>query len=172
MKRRDFLPPEFQNLYSNALIMNRPGITTGIPPSFSTNSSIMPGIVSGIPHPSPSKRLPSNPSHCQAFGGYPSCSSPPLGLPLAHSATFSQACSFPISSSCPSSSSSSPSTTPGIISGIPPHNNNNINNNNPWPKHRERKRKTGLPTVLENNWHVSPPAEAADCTTVGNYDRP
>ncbi|KAK3860200.1 hypothetical protein Pcinc_017630 [Petrolisthes cinctipes] len=170
MKRRDFFPPEFQNLYNNALIMNRPGITTGIPHSFSTNSSVMPGIVSGIPHPSP-KRHPSSPSHCQHFGGYPSCSSPPLGLPLAHSATFSQACSFPISSSCPSSASSSPSTTPGIISGIPPHNNNNINNNNPWPKHRERKRKTGLPTVMENNWLVSPPEEAADCTTVGreNY---
>ncbi|XP_069959168.1 serine/threonine-protein kinase SIK3 homolog isoform X2 [Cherax quadricarinatus] len=172
--KRDYTSSHLQNLYNNALLMGTPlapGITTGIPPSSSANYAIKPGIVSGIPHPQSSKRLPTTSPHNLSnhpYIGY-SCCSPPLSIPS--SSFVSQSCSS--SSSCSSTSHPSPSTTPGIISGIPPHNNNNniVNNNNPWQKHRERKRKTGLPTVLENNWVVSAPAEATDCTTVGreNY---
>ncbi|XP_071552135.1 uncharacterized protein [Panulirus ornatus] len=177
--KRDYTLSHMQSLYNNAFLVTTPlapSITAGIHPSLSPNCAIKPDIVSGIPHPQPSKRLPTSTSpHSLSnhpFVGYTGCS-PPLSMSSPSSSSSSssygsQSCSS-ASSSCTSSSHCSPSTTPGI----PPHNNNNniINNSNPRPKHRERKRKTGLPTVLENNWLVSAPPEATDCTTVGreNY---
>ncbi|KAG7156580.1 Serine/threonine-protein kinase SIK3-like, partial [Homarus americanus] len=176
--KRDYVTSHLQNLYNNALFMGPPlpsGITTGIPPSSSANYPLKSGIVSGIPHPQSSKRPPSSTPHSLSnhpYIGY-SCCSPPLNLSSSSSSTYGPQSCTSSSTSCTSSSHSCPSTTPGIVSGIPPHNNNNniVNNNNPWPKHRDRKRKTGLPTVLENNWLVSAPQEATECTTVGrdNY---
>ncbi|XP_050686074.1 serine/threonine-protein kinase SIK2-like isoform X4 [Eriocheir sinensis] len=185
--KMDYMTSHLQNMRNNARIMGMPfapGITTGIPPT-STGYAIKPGIMSGIPPPvSQAKRhaIPSSTSpHSLVNYSYVGfgCSSPPL-----HMSTCATPFCSPTHSSSPSSSISSlsstshhptpSSTAPWITSGIPPHNNNissNNNNNNSWPKHRERTRKTGLPTVLENNWLVSSPSEAADSTTVGreNY---
>lgn len=185
--KMDYMTSHLQNMHNNARLKGMPlapGITTGIPPS-SSGYAIKPGIMSGIPPPvSQAKRhaIPSSTSP-HSLANYPyigyGCSSPPL-----HMTTCAPSFCSPTHSSSPSSSISSLSSShhptpsspaPGITSGIPPHNNNisNINNNNnSWPKHRERTRKTGLPTVLENNWLVSSPSEAADSTTVGNYNRP
>ncbi|XP_070000793.1 serine/threonine-protein kinase SIK3 homolog isoform X2 [Penaeus vannamei] len=193
--KRPYVPSHLQVLYSNASMGNTQlnpsqvtgGITTGIPPSPSANATITPGIVSGIPHPHTPKRPP-NPIHQpHNLSGHPflsySCCSTSLTMSssspsfCSHTSSYSSpnCTSSSSSSSCSSSSSSysSSSTTPGIISGIPPHNNNNINNNNPRPKHT-RKRKTGLATVLENNRLDSSPPDETDCVIVGrdNYKDP
>ena len=188
--KRDYMTSHSQNMCNNAHMMGMPlapGITTGIPPS-STGYAIKPGIMLRIPPPTSSQArrlsIPSSTSpHSLAsypYGGY-GCSSPPLHMTTCASSYCSPTYSSSPSSSisCLPSSSYHPTPScaaPGITSGIPPHNNNinnnNNNNNNSWPKHRERTRKTGLPTVLENNWLVSSPSEAADSTTVGNYSGP
>ncbi|XP_068204278.1 serine/threonine-protein kinase SIK3 homolog [Palaemon carinicauda] len=153
-----YMYPPFVNSTLNA------GITSGIPSSSSANVPVQPGIVSGIPPPCSSKRPP-NPvpphslsNHHHPFVGCSCCSS------LLSSSSSSLTCT-----SLPSCAYSSPSTVPGIVSGIPPpHNNNNTtNNNNPRGKHHGRKRKTGLPTVQENNWLVSASTDPSDCTIVG-----
>ncbi|KAK8395972.1 hypothetical protein O3P69_005219 [Scylla paramamosain] len=177
--QRDYMTSHLQTMCNNASIMGKThtgSITSG---TSGTGYAIMPSIMTGTPHPSSQARRFSNPSSTPPHGlashpycGY-GCSSPPIQLTTSTS-------SFTSYSSSPSSSSSSlPSSShhPTPSSGIPSHNNNinninnNNNNNNSWPKHRERTRKTGLPTVLENNWAVSSPSEAADSTTVGrdNY---